>query len=169
MSLLGTPPERESMETALRAMSAEFVFLLDSLGIPTDIQAKLAILGYTDAVVFAKMEDSAPSMRASIKTDVGLDPDASPAARAMVARLVTAWEAAGTRAQRRRQEEAEQRVGDLPRTLPKGQHLDLARRRPRRRRGEAARSRRTGPSSSTKGGLRRRSPRARRSCARRCG
>ena len=44
-----------------------------------------------------------------------------------MARLVTAWEAAGTRAQRRRQEEAEQRVGDLPRTLPKGQHLDLAR------------------------------------------
>ena len=127
MTLLGTPPERESMETALRAMSAEFVFLLDSFGIPTDIQAKLAILGYTDAVVFAKMEDSAPAMRASIKTDVGLDPDASAAARAMVARLVTAWEAAGTRAQRRRQEEAEQRVGDLPRTLPKGQHLDLAR------------------------------------------
>ena len=82
---------------------------------------------YTDALVFAKMEDSAPAMRASIKVDVGLDPAASPAARAMVARLVPAWEAAGTRAQRHRQEEAEQRVGDLPRTLPKGQHLDLAR------------------------------------------
>eukprot|EP00972_Heterocapsa_arctica_P029418 4331078-Heterocapsa_arctica.AAC.1 len=66
---------------------------------------------------------SATALLASIVADLGINPAAS----AMVARLNAAWQAAGTRSSRQRQDEAGQRVGDLPRTLPKGQHLDLAR------------------------------------------
>eukprot|EP00972_Heterocapsa_arctica_P016553 2442240-Heterocapsa_arctica.AAC.1 len=45
----------------------------------------------------------------------------------MVARLVTAWEAATKRVEQRHVREAEQRVNDAPRVLPKQQHLELSR------------------------------------------
>ena len=45
----------------------------------------------------------------------------------MAARLVTAREAARERVEQRHAHDAEQRVNDLPKVLPKSQHLELAR------------------------------------------
>ena len=62
----------------------------DNLKVPSDVQAMIAHLGYVDLQVFAKIEDTPGMVRAIIKLDVGLDPTASPAHRALMARLVVA-------------------------------------------------------------------------------
>ena len=87
----------------------------------------ISSLGYTEVGVFAKVEDTAAAFRKTIVDDVKLNPAAGPVHRATMARLVAAWEAAQKRVERRQKEEAEQRVGDLPRALPKSLHLDLTR------------------------------------------
>ena len=126
-SLLENPLGDDDQAQAMSQLDVELGFLFDGVRIPADIQAKIVSLGYSDMQVFAKIEDSAERVREVIRTDIGLLAATSPAHRAMTARVIAAWEAANKRTSRRQAEEAEQRVGDLPRTLPKAQHLELQR------------------------------------------
>lgn len=117
----------EEESAALRSMTSELSFLLTSHGIPEAIQAKIAHLGYSDVFVFSKIQSSDEKVRRVLELDVGLKESGGPGSRAMICRMLAAWETPQKRTDRRRQEEAEQRVGDLPRTLPRSSHLELVR------------------------------------------
>ena len=117
----------DDIATAVKLLDVDLAFLFNHMKIPLEVQAAVANLGYTEVTVFAKMEDTAAAFRKTAQDDVRLDPAQGPRHRSTMARLVATWEAAQQRVQRRQKEEAEQRVGDLPRVLPKGMHLDLAR------------------------------------------
>ena len=92
-SLLPHPLSDEDVASAVKDISVDLVFLLDNMKVHSDIQAKLAGLGYTDLVVFAQLEDEPAKVRTVIKEDLGIDPTASPQHRNMCARLEVAWEA----------------------------------------------------------------------------
>ena len=127
MSLLDAPLDAAAADAAVATMDANIVHLFEQKQIPHDIIAKIADAGYTDVEVFAEFADKVENVRATIKTDLGLDPEKGAKHRAMTGRLITAWKTAVARGAAKDKEEAEQRVGDLPRTLPKSQHQELLR------------------------------------------
>ena len=124
-SFLSTAMPAADVELNLKLISAELSFLLTKEGIPDEIQAKLASLGYSDTAVFSKMEDTPKEVREVLTKDVGIDPTASPQHRAAHAKVLVAWEHAKKRVEARIQEESSQRVTDAPRVLTKGLHHEL--------------------------------------------
>ena len=73
VSLLKTPLSEPEIVAKLAAADSEFLFMLDSAKIPRDVQAKVIGLGYCDATVFGKLEDTAEEARKVFKTDLDLD------------------------------------------------------------------------------------------------
>eukprot|EP00971_Amphidinium_carterae_P347301 6489233-Amphidinium_carterae.1 len=126
MEILLSPLGDAAQAAALASLTVELRFLLDNFGLSQAVQAKLASLGYTEVDIFAKLEDSAAQVRAALGSDV-LDPAASPVNRAVTARILAAWEAAGVRVRKRLEADADRKVGDLPRVLPKSSVLELVR------------------------------------------
>ena len=76
----------------LKILTTDLSYLLEKEGIAREVQAKLASLGYTDVAVFSRMEDTAAAVREVLKADIGLDTATSPQHRAMVARVLVAWD-----------------------------------------------------------------------------
>ena len=79
---------------------------LGSNSSPFEAQASLAPPGFGELVVFSKLADSAPDVRKVIEAEFGLRASAGLAARAMTARLISAWESAHTRGVKRRADKA---------------------------------------------------------------
>ena len=65
-----------------------------------------------------------PGEVAGLKSEVGLNHNA-PERRSYISRIFSAWDSAVLRGVKRRTEDADQRVGDLPRKLPKQTHLNM--------------------------------------------
>ena len=122
---LANPMTADEITMNLKALTTNLSYMLEKEGIVPEAQAKLASLGYTDVAVFSRMEDTAAAVREVLKADIGLDPATSPQHRAMVARVLVAWDNSKKRMETRMQEEANQRVSDQPRTLAKSLHYDL--------------------------------------------
>eukprot|EP00971_Amphidinium_carterae_P219082 4349035-Amphidinium_carterae.1 len=124
MEVILAPLDEAAQTAALASLTVELRFLLDNFGLSQAVQAKLASLGYTEVDIFAKLEDSPAQVRAALGSDV-LDPTASAVNRAVTARILAAWEAAGVRVRKRLEADADRKVGDLPRVLPKSSVLEL--------------------------------------------
>ena len=127
VSLLSAALGAAEEEQALKDLDTGLAFLFDQQKIPKDIQAMVSSLGYSDAGVFAELGSDVDAVRKIFKDDVGLDPDKGAKERAMTARLVATWRSAQTRSELQLKREAEQRVGDLPRTIPKPVHIEMRR------------------------------------------
>lgn len=111
--------EEPTVAQLLSGVKPDLRYLWVQSGIHIQIQARLAQLGYTAMEIFAGVDDTAPAVRAFVQTEVGLKQEGNPLFRAQVAAVLAAWQAAETRGRKRRAEDAEQRVGDLPRKMPK--------------------------------------------------
>ena len=127
MALLDPVLPENEVGVAIKEMQSDLTYLLDDQGVPRDIQAALSMAGIKDVGTFAKIEDTPARFRDFMKDDIKLDISQSPRHRAMMAKMVLAWEAAGKRLDKRMNEQAEQRAGDLPRSLPKAVHLQVVR------------------------------------------
>ena len=128
-SLLTAPLGAAEEADALKQMDPELHYLIEARKIDLDIIAMISHNGLEDLVTFHKWDDSPEKVREAIIKDLKLDPDASPKHRAMVARIVAAWEATGKRISARDTEEAEQRTtgSAMPKTVPKAVYLEITR------------------------------------------
>ena len=99
--------------------------LLDGADVSSGIQAKISECGNLFVDVFAKIEDDIAGFRAFVKRDLTMDLATSTQNKVATAKLINAWETAKVRGKKRREEEAELRVGDLHPMLPRTTHLDL--------------------------------------------
>ena len=124
-SLLNVPLTAELEAQAMKQIDVGLAFILDQGKVDRDVQAKISSLGYSDLGVFAEIGSDAEGVRRVLKDDVGLDPEKGAGHRAMTARIVSCWRSAQTRAELQQKREAEQRVGDLPRTIPKPAHIEM--------------------------------------------
>eukprot|EP00971_Amphidinium_carterae_P185461 3682209-Amphidinium_carterae.1 len=124
---MDSPLAAEAAKAAQAELGVELAYLFDSMKVDAAVQAKISSLGYTEILVFAKVEEQHDAMREFLKKDVGLDGAVSSANRAMVAKVIACWCAANVRVRKRHEEEAEQRLGQVPRTLPKSATLELFR------------------------------------------
>ena len=122
-SLLVTPIPESVARALVASVGDELSFLWGEYSVPVEIQARLIQLGVTEVNVFSKLESDEPGMRDFIREEVKLK--AQEGMRTNVGRLLSALEAAHLRGAKRKQEGAEQRVYDLPRTLPKKSHLTM--------------------------------------------
>ena len=107
-------------------MSTELRFLLGNGQIPLEVQAMIANLGLTDMDVFAKIADDVAGFRAFVADDLHVAPNETKK-KVLIARLVSSWEAACVRGTKRKADDADRRVGDLPRRFGKSAHLTLQR------------------------------------------
>ncbi len=53
--LLSSPLLAEEAKVHLAKMASDLIFLQDKEGVPADIQAKIAMIGYTDMAVFPEV------------------------------------------------------------------------------------------------------------------
>lgn len=120
------PVAAPEVQTMVSQLDSELQFLLDNSNIPKEVQAKVAASGIKDVAVFACIEADAKDFRDFVKTGLGIDPAACVPNKVLVAKMVSAWQASVARGQKRREEEAEQRVGDLPRKLSRTSHIQLS-------------------------------------------
>ena len=127
VAFLQEPLSEAELVAALGSVETELAFLFENQKIPNAILGKLASFGFTDVAVWSQFGDSPEQVRKAVEKDLKIDPSVSPLHRAMVARIVNCWQVAAARSEKRRAEDAEQGIGDRPRTLPKGKHLELMR------------------------------------------
>ena len=109
----------------LSKLQTDFRFLLEAAEVPQALLAKLASLEVTSTEVFSKLVSSEAELKDLLRTDVGFNPTGSIPNSVACAKLCSAWETAGIRGRKRKDEEAHQMVGDLPRKLPKSDHYEL--------------------------------------------
>ena len=119
------PLTDELADKAVAELSGELKYLYETAGVPLMIMAKLSSLGITTADILAKVVSSEAELRSFMKDDVGMDPSASAGNRVAMAKLCNAWESSCLRGKKRKEEDAEQRVSDLPRRLPRNEHAEL--------------------------------------------
>ena len=74
--------------------------------------------------MFVKIESTEDRVREYISEDMHIPRQGN---RPLISLILTIWEAAKERIATRRKEEAEQRVGGLPKTLTKSKHIELHR------------------------------------------
>ena len=116
---VGAPVAADQIPEMVGRLDAEMQFLLDNTQIPHNVQAKISESGITSVAIFACIEADAKDFREFVKAGLTIDPGASVGNKVMTAKLVSAWQAAMARGQKRREEEAEHRLGDIPRKLPR--------------------------------------------------
>ena len=98
-------------------VSSDLQYVLDEAGIALVNQYAIA-QHYRNLRQFRSIADQKNEVRATLKSDFALDPAASPATRAEVARIVTAWEVASELASKEQELKAESKILGLPRNLP---------------------------------------------------
>ena len=127
MPLMSTPPLEAVIPELITSLDSDLSYLLDDSGVPREVQAKLAEVGYKSCRIFARAAETAAELRQMVKDDMTLDPTADAKARVVTAALINVWEAARVRNDQRIKAQAEQKVHDVPVAISKGQHLELTR------------------------------------------
>ena len=124
-SIFKEPMSPDEIAAALASTQSELLFLWDRSKMSAEVQARFSALGIGEMDVFAKIADTSAELRKLVAEDLGLRDDLGITAKAIIARILTAWEAAQVRGQKRKAEEAEQRAHDAPRPLTQKQHHEL--------------------------------------------
>ena len=121
------PIDEHEIDELVSKLSMDLRYLLDAEKISLGIQAKLVKLGITDLNAFAKLEDTQSLMRDVIKEEIGIHPADGGGNRGMMARILSAWDSAVQRGVKRKAAEAESSALDMPRRLPKPDHIAILR------------------------------------------
>ena len=97
-------------------VSSDLQYVLEEAGVSLEAQYAIA-QHYRSLRVFSTIADSKADVREALKNDFGMDPAANAAARASVAKVVTAWEVSRELSSKEQEMKAEAKVLGLPRNL----------------------------------------------------
>ena len=92
----------EQQEELLKKLDSELSFAWDALSIPADVQARLAMMGFTDLDIWSKLEDDAKEARKFVVGELGLRREGNDDYRQIVSRLLSSWETAQIRGIKRK-------------------------------------------------------------------
>ena len=109
----------DAIALQLSELEHELGFVLTSLKMHPDIQAKIAQVGFGDIKMFSEIDEGAgkAGVRSFAKDTLGINSAGGAEPRAAVARLCLAWESARKRVSSKLEAEAQQRVGDGPKVI----------------------------------------------------
>ena len=79
INVMAEPVPEDHVEVVLASLGSGFGFLLDEFQIPVQIQAKMAINGFTEVSIFAAIDEEPAEVRKALRKDLGIDPDRAPA------------------------------------------------------------------------------------------
>ena len=111
----------------LALIESDLSVLFESQKMHREVQAKIALAGYTELPLFAKVDagGGVTGVHAFITTDLGINPAGGSIKRATAGRIVLAWEAAQTRVKARNDAEAAQSAADGPVTIQRLEYVNL--------------------------------------------
>ena len=100
-------------------LDPDLAFVFDDNGVHREVQAKIAECGFIEAKLFAKADggEGEVGLWKFLDTEVSIKQTGTSVARIQAARVVLAWEASKKRITIKNESEAQQRVGDGPRTI----------------------------------------------------
>ena len=107
-------------------VAADLQYVLEDTGISLDLQYRLT-QHYNTVRVFAAVGDTSADVRRALQTDFALDPAASAANRATLAKLVSAWSLAKDLANKEKDLFAETKILGQPRILQHSERQAMVR------------------------------------------
>ena len=107
-------------------VAADLQYVLEDTGISLDLQYRLT-QHYNTLRVFAAIGDTSADVRTALQTDFALDPAASAANRATLAKLVSAWSLAKDLANKEKDLFAETKILGQPRILQHSERQAMVR------------------------------------------
>ena len=113
------------VEEALKKGSSELKYLMTNSGMETLTQAKFFHVNIVSLDLFAMVAEKDDELREILKTEMGLDPAASLAARVEVARVIVAHNKARARFTETAKYEGEMSARQMPKALPKSEYLAM--------------------------------------------
>ena len=119
--VLSADEEKEAMEKG----SSELKFLLMNAGVEEALQAKLFHSSITTLELFAMIAEKDDELKDIVKTEFGVDPTTSLAARVQVAKLVVAHNKAKVRFSEAAKYEGEMGARQMPKALAKTEYLAM--------------------------------------------
>ena len=105
-------------------VSSDLQYVWEDADVPLDIQYRMA-QHYTNLRVFTALGETSAEIRAAMQTDFQLDPAASPATRANVAKVIAAWSAGKELYSKEKELQAESKVLGMPRNLQHSERLSM--------------------------------------------
>ena len=114
-----------AMETSLSRLAPDLRYLLDTEGVPPAVQQTLADAGYISVRLFSMVDTEARGVKEFCRTDLGLDPSSGAEARLNVAKVLSVWMTATSRVRAWNQLDSTANTSNLPKVLPKSEHLAL--------------------------------------------
>ena len=102
-SLLSSLLNADALDAALKEVDNEMAFLFETHKVPKEVLGLISSIGFTDLDVWSKFGENQEQVRAGIVKYVGINPEAGPAQRALVARLINCWETASVRSKKKRE------------------------------------------------------------------
>ena len=127
VSLLMNPIDADEQKRLLSSLSDDLSFIWDDALVPLEIQARMAQMGFLQLDVWAKAETSEKDLRDFLKAESGIRKIGNDKYRAHISLLTSTWETTNIRGVKRKQEEADQLVGGLPRRISQQDHLKMKR------------------------------------------
>ena len=113
--------EAQKLELLAKAGS-DLRFLFDKEEVDVDVQVKFYGAGILSIKTFAALFKDAEDLRATLKANFELDPDASFAEKVRITKVVVAWEAAKTRATKAREIEGDAEARQQPKPVSVSDH-----------------------------------------------
>ena len=114
---MAAPLTDEQRRDFLQAhVDADLIFILDEAGVPLNVQHDLC-QNYRSVRKFSALGDTRAEVRAAFQADLGLDPTTNPAARPILASLVTAWQVSSEVTDKEIQARAEAKNLGVPRQV----------------------------------------------------
>ena len=117
------------LDAGLALLSTDLAYILDDLVVHPDVQAKIALSGFSELRLFAKVDggDETKGVKTYLVDALSINAASSTIARSTAARVVLAWEAAQKRVSTRNTYEAEQQACDGPLTILKADFTNACR------------------------------------------
>jgi hypothetical protein len=112
-------------EAAMKLGSSELKYLLMNAGVSGSTQAKFFHVHITTMELFAMIAEKDTELKSILKTEMGLDPDSSLAARVEVAKVVVAHNKAKVRFTEASKYEGEMSARQMPKPLARPEYLAM--------------------------------------------
>ena len=106
------------MDAVLATASSSLRFLLCDSGLSDPTQVSLIQAGFSDLRLFGRIAEDVQEVKDLLKTEFGLDPTSSLAARVEVAKFIGAWQSARDQVAKEDEAKAEAKLSRLPRPVP---------------------------------------------------
>ena len=113
------------MAGIIETLAPDLRYVLQEEDVPVDTQRAIATQGYVSLKLFSLVGTTPAEIKEFCRNDLGIDPATGAPQRLQVAKIMSAWQTCCTRAKARMELDSQSASTNMPKVLPKGEHLAL--------------------------------------------